>query len=56
VNQFGDELRLMVEHTVDPSELETAINKTTDGTCELTLTEANLEDVFIALTQNKVST
>lgn len=52
VNQFGNELRIVVTSSVDEKTLETAIKKVTQQPFALKLTEPNLEDVFIALTQD----
>ena len=51
INQFGDELRLVVEPSVSKKSLEQIILETTHSACQLSKTELNLEDVFIALTQ-----
>jgi len=51
VNQFGNELRLVVAPHLDQSELESAIQSVTGTPPSLQSTEPNLEDVFIALTQ-----
>ena len=53
VNQFGNELRLVVTHEIKQSELETTIHTVTGKSSSLQLSEPNLEDVFIALTQEQ---
>lgn len=53
VNQFGNELRLVVAPLLDQSELESAIQSVTGTPPSLQSTEPNLEDVFIALTQEQ---
>lgn len=53
VNQFGDELRIMIEKEFSKSSLELLISSYTTEKIELETTKANLEDVFIALTQEK---
>jgi len=53
VNQFGNELRLVVAPDLDQSELESAIQSVTGTPPSLQSTEPNLEDVFIALTQEQ---
>jgi ABC-2 type transport system ATP-binding protein len=52
VNQFGDELRTVVTPKLNRSKLETVINSITGKPCSLELDEPNLEDTFIALTQD----
>lgn len=54
VNQFGDELRIVAMPELKQSDLETTISSVINIDCNVELTEANLEDVFIALTQDKV--
>jgi len=51
VNQFGNELRLVVTPETRKSDLESTIGAITGKPCTLTISEPNLEDVFIALTQ-----
>lgn len=51
VNQFGNELRIVVAPDISESTLEKTINAVTGQSCSVKLTEPNLEDVFIALTQ-----
>jgi len=51
INQFGDQLRLVVEPEIKQSDLETTISSITGEPCSLVISEPNLEDVFIALTQ-----
>ncbi len=53
VNQFGDELRVVVTPELDQALLEKTINSITGLSCTVDITEPNLEDVFIALTQDK---
>jgi ABC-2 type transport system ATP-binding protein len=53
VNQFGNELRLVVTHEIKQSQLETIIHTVTGKSSSLQLSEPNLEDVFIALTQEQ---
>lgn len=55
INQFGDELRLVVSPDLTQTELEAAIELTTGTAHSLHTSEPNLEDVFIALTQEKVN-
>lgn len=51
VNQFGNELRLVVSPRINRATLEETIRTVTDQPCTLHDSEPNLEDVFIALTQ-----
>ena len=53
VNQFGNELRLVVAPGVEKSELETVIQSVIARPALLQESEPNLEDVFIALTQEQ---
>lgn len=53
VNQFGTELRLVVAPEVKQSELEATIMTVTGKPSSLQPSEPNLEDVFIALTQEQ---
>jgi ABC-type multidrug transport system ATPase subunit len=53
INQFGDELRIMVSPELKQAELEATILNATGNDYPLEASEPNLEDVFIALTQNK---
>ena len=53
INQFGEELRIAVKHKEDKKLLEETIFTITKQHATLELCEANLEDVFIALTQHK---
>ena len=55
VNQFGSELRIVVEPDVDKSYLEQIISTVAELVCKLEETEANLEDAFIVLTQDNAS-
>lgn len=56
INQFGNELRIVVAPQADKQILESTIASVTGSTCTLEPVEPNLEDVFIALTQDKPST
>ncbi len=53
INQFGKELRVVVKPEVLQSHLETIIHSITGRFCSLEVSEPNLEDVFIALTQDQ---
>jgi len=53
VNQFGNELRLVVSPLIEQSDLEATITTATGKPSSLQLSEPNLEDVFIALTQEQ---
>ena len=53
VNQFGNELRLVVTHEIKQSDLEATIHTVTGKPSSLQLSDPNLEDVFIALTQEQ---
>ncbi len=53
VNQFGKELRMVVEPQLSKQILQAAISKVMNKAVELEQTQANLEDVFIALTQEE---
>ena len=53
LNQFGNELRLVVTPQARQSELESTIQRVTGTPCSLHDSEPNLEDVFIALTQGE---
>jgi ABC-type multidrug transport system ATPase subunit len=53
INQFGDELHIMVSPELKQAELEATILNATGNDYPLEASEPNLEDVFIALTQNK---
>lgn len=56
LNQFGIELRIVVEKNVDPQHLETLIQQHSDQPVRLSKIKANLEDAFMMLTQhNEVS-
>ncbi|PCH85157.1 MAG: hypothetical protein COB26_10095 [Piscirickettsiaceae bacterium] len=55
VNQFGNELRVVVEAHVKATSIEHLITHITGQPYILKSTQANLEDVFIALTQHKES-
>jgi len=52
VNQFGDELRLVVSPGLTKTKLESTITAITGNPCSLEITGPNLEDVFISLTQD----
>ncbi len=51
VNQFGNELRIVVAPKLTRSNLETMISSIICKPCYLDISEPNLEDTFIALTQ-----
>ena len=51
VNQFGSELRIMVQKEFTSSQLSKVVEPFLDASPDLELTQPNLEDVFIALTQ-----
>ncbi len=53
VNQFGNELRIVVTPEIDESILVSTIRSVTDQSCTFEVNEPNLEDVFIALTQDR---
>ncbi|MFK5913892.1 MAG: ABC transporter ATP-binding protein [Woeseiaceae bacterium] len=53
VNQFGNELRVVVTHEINESILEKTIYNVTGEACIFSISELNLEDAFIALTQDK---
>jgi hypothetical protein len=53
VNQFGEELRLMVQPKLSVFGLQTTIETVCHNKVSLTLVEPNQQDVFIALTQDK---
>ena len=53
VNQFGNELRLVVSPELKQEDLQATINTVTGKPSSLQLSEPNLEDVFIALTQEQ---
>ena len=53
VNQFGEELRIAVKSGQSKSIIEDMFKKFTTRPYELTVSQSNLEDVFIALTQDK---
>ena len=54
VNQFGNELRLVVTSQITQTELESIIHSVTGKPVPLQVSEPNLEDVFIALTQKEI--
>ena len=51
VNQFGNELRIVVSSEINESVLARVISSVTHKQEAVVMTEPNLEDVFIALTQ-----
>jgi ABC-type multidrug transport system ATPase subunit len=53
VNQFGNELRIVVTPAIIKADLIKVIHSVTGKVYSLELTEPNLEDVFIALTQEQ---
>ena len=53
VNQFGNELRMVVSPELDQTMLQTTMQSVTGETYSVEETESNLEDVFIALTQSR---
>jgi len=53
VNQFGNELRIVVTPEIDESILVSIIRSVTEQLCSFEVNEPNLEDVFIALTQDR---
>ena len=53
INQFGVELRIVVEPYINKTALEQALTSITGQTHKLEQTTPNLEDAFIILTQNK---
>ena len=53
VNQFGNELRIVASLDLKRSSLESTIAAVINKPLKLENTEANLEDVFIALTQSR---
>jgi len=53
LNQFGDELRTVVTPKLKRTNLEAAITSVTGKPCSLEISEPTLEDVFIALTQDR---
>ena len=55
VNQFGDELRIVVTPEAEELILEETISSVLGEVCKVNLVEPNLEDVFIALTQDVLS-
>lgn len=54
-NQFGDDLHIVTERGLTQTSLESVISGVTREPVALHLTEPDLEDVFIALTQGDVS-
>lgn len=53
INQFGNEIRIMVHKTLHEERLKALMQPYIEGQVVLNSTTANLEDVFIALTQDK---
>ena len=53
INQFGDELRIMVNEDCDCELIQDILKTKLGATSKLQENELNLEDVFIALTQEK---
>lgn len=53
VNQFGSELRIVVAPEINHAILQATISSVAAVTCSVEISEPNLEDVFIALTQDK---
>lgn len=51
INQFGNELRIIVKPDAEKPHLEEIILKVTGTPCSLKNARPNLEDIFIALTQ-----
>ncbi len=54
INQFGEELRIVVKPGLKIDVIEAAISSIIKTPFALKLSQANLEDVFIALTQDEV--
>lgn len=54
-NQFGENLHIVTEKTVTKEQLEAVMSSVKGRTVTLSLTEPDLEDVFIALTQGERS-
>jgi len=54
INQFGNELRIIVKPEAEKSHLEEIIYSVTSTPCSLKTAKPNLEDIFIALTQEKM--
>ena len=52
INQFGRELRIVVDPVLTESVIQKTVNAVSDDTYVFQPTEPNIEDVFIALTQN----
>lgn len=55
INQFGNELRAVVKSSVSADQLNTCIRGITKSEVSVDRGDPNLEDVFIALTQNNKS-
>ena len=55
INQFGDDLHIVSEKSVDKKEIEKVISAVKKEDILLKESEPDLEDVFIALTQGRVS-
>ncbi len=52
-NQFGDRLHIVADEAVTKSSLEAVLHEVAGTTMNLEVTEPDLEDVFIALTQGE---
>jgi len=55
VNQFGNELRIVANPVIKKIDLESTIQAVTSQSFSLQITEPNLEDVFIVLTQGQAA-
>ncbi|MCB0278604.1 MAG: ABC transporter ATP-binding protein [Calditrichaeota bacterium] len=53
LNQFGSELRAIVEKDFDPKQIQSVIKNLNGNDEQVLQSEPNLEDVFIALTQGE---
>ena len=53
INQFGNELRMVVSPEINKSVLQSALGDVINKDVAVLITEPNLEDVFIALTQKR---
>lgn len=53
LNQFGDELRIITDERIDQQQLVATIQHVYTESCTIHESTANLEDVFIALTQGR---
>ncbi len=54
-NQFGENLHIVTEKKVSKEQLEAVMRRVKGEAVQLSLTEPDLEDVFIALTQGEAS-